>query len=78
MKVLLDEMVDVRFRRCLPGHDVFSVDYLKWKGLKNGAIIARAAAERFARDHHCRYRNSKTAERRCASACDPCDLFEWK
>jgi hypothetical protein len=47
MKVLLDEMVDVRFRHLLPGHDVFSVEYMQWKGLKNGALIARAADEKF-------------------------------
>jgi len=44
MKVLLEEMIDVRFRLLLPGHDVFSVDYMKWKGVKNGALIAVAAA----------------------------------
>lgn len=47
MKVLLDEMIDVRFRHLLPGHDVFTVDYMRWKSVKNGALVAIAAANRF-------------------------------
>src|SRR4051794_25336072 len=47
MKLLLDESLDVRFRHELPGHDVFTVDYLGWKGTKNGELIARAAADGF-------------------------------
>lgn len=47
MKVLLDESVDVEFRHYLPGHDVYTVTYMRWKGLKNGALIARAAGDGF-------------------------------
>jgi hypothetical protein len=47
MKVLLDECVDVDFRKQLTGHDVFTVAYMKWKGLKNGDLLARADSEGF-------------------------------
>jgi hypothetical protein len=48
MKLLIDEGIDVRFRLRFTGHDAFTVAYLKWKGIKNGALIARAASEGFA------------------------------
>lgn len=47
MKLLLDECIDVRFRDRIAGHEVFTVAYMGWKGLKNGALLAIAAAERF-------------------------------
>ena len=47
MKVLLDESVHVDVRLLLTGHDVFTVSYLRWKGTKNGALIAKAVAEDF-------------------------------
>lgn len=47
MKVLLDEMIDTRFRHLLVGHEVFSVEYMSWKGVKNGALISQAAASGF-------------------------------
>src|SRR4051794_27837746 len=47
MKILLDESVDVNFRHRLMGHDVFTVAYMGWKGLSNGALITRAAADGF-------------------------------
>jgi len=47
MKILLDERVDVRFRDRLAGHQAFSVACMGWKGTKNGALIARAAADGF-------------------------------
>ena len=47
MKVLLDESVDVHLRRELVGHDVFSVTYMGWNGLKNGALLRRAADDDF-------------------------------
>jgi hypothetical protein len=47
MKVLLDESVDVHFRDHLPGHSVFTVTYMRWKGLKNGALISHADKDSF-------------------------------
>src|SRR3954469_14150086 len=47
MKVLLDEKINVRFRHHLPGHDVFTVQFMGWKALSNGALIARAALDGF-------------------------------
>lgn len=45
--MLLDESKGRRFGRLLVGHDVASVDRLRWKGLKNGALLRRAADEGF-------------------------------
>ncbi len=41
MKLLLDENLpnDLRFDFGV-GHEVFTVDYLNWKGIKNGALLA--------------------------------------
>jgi hypothetical protein len=47
MKVLLDECVDVEFRKHLAGHDAFTVAYMRWKGLKNGDLLRQAAAAGF-------------------------------
>ena len=47
MKVLLDENLPHRLRLFLPGHDVFTVDYLRWKGIQNGRLLALAAANGF-------------------------------
>ncbi|MEI6084916.1 MAG: DUF5615 family PIN-like protein [Verrucomicrobiota bacterium] len=46
MRLLLDENLDWRLRRDLPGHIVESVPLIGWAGLKNGALLARAN-ERF-------------------------------
>ncbi len=43
MKLLLDECVNQRFRTHLPGHDVFTVGFLGWSGLKNGVLLRTAA-----------------------------------
>ena len=47
MKVLLDENLPHRLRLFLPGHDVFTIDYMKWKGVQNGRLLALAAGEGF-------------------------------
>jgi hypothetical protein len=38
----LDENLDWRLRRDLPGHTVESVPLIGWAGLKNGALLAEA------------------------------------
>ena len=47
MKILLDENLDWRLRRDLPGHEVESVPLIGWAGLQNGALLAEAE-KRFA------------------------------
>lgn len=42
MKVLLDECVHQDFRHRIPGHDVFTVGYMGWRGTKNGALLRLA------------------------------------
>jgi len=46
VRILLDENLDWRLRRDLPGHTVESVPLIGWAGLKNGAMLA-AAEKRF-------------------------------
>ena len=42
MNILLDENLDWRLRRDLPGHTVESVRLIGWAGLKNGVLLAEA------------------------------------
>lgn len=42
MKILLDENLDWRLRRDLPGHKVESVPSMGWAGLHNGELLAKA------------------------------------
>ena len=48
MKILLDENLNWRLERFLPGHEVHSVPRIGWAGLKNGPLLQRAADEGFA------------------------------
>jgi predicted nuclease of predicted toxin-antitoxin system len=45
MRLLLDESVPRRLRRALPEHTVKTVVEMRWSGVKNGALLALAAAE---------------------------------
>jgi predicted nuclease of predicted toxin-antitoxin system len=45
VKILLDENLDWRLRRDLPGHTVESVSLIGWAGLKNGVLLAEAEKE---------------------------------
>ncbi|HEY6249772.1 MAG TPA: DUF5615 family PIN-like protein, partial [Candidatus Angelobacter sp.] len=42
MKILLDECVDQRFRKDLPGHNVSTVREMGWAGKKNGELLTLA------------------------------------
>jgi len=42
MKVLLDENLTVDLRHIIPGHDVATVQFMRWKGTKNGALLRLA------------------------------------
>ena len=45
MRLLLDENLNWRLERFLPGHDVKSVPRIGWSGLKNGKLLAQAQGE---------------------------------
>lgn len=47
MKILLDENLPHDLRHFLAGHEVFTVAYMKWAGIKNGQLLAKAAAAGF-------------------------------
>ncbi len=47
MKILLDENIDVSFRHLLNWHDVFTVDFMGWKGIKNGDLLRAAIQNNF-------------------------------
>ncbi len=47
MRILLDENLNWRLERFLPGHEVRSVPLLGWAGLKNGRLLQRATDEGF-------------------------------
>jgi predicted nuclease of predicted toxin-antitoxin system len=42
VRILLDENLDWRLGRFLPGHEVKSVPRLGWAGMKNGKLLVRA------------------------------------
>ena len=43
MRILLDECVDARLRHELPGHEVRTVSYVGWSGIKNGKLLRLVA-----------------------------------
>lgn len=47
MKLLLDENLPHQIRSELPGHDVFTVAYMRWVGVENGDLLRLAAAAGF-------------------------------
>jgi len=44
MRILLDENLDWRLRRHLPGHEVDTVTFIGWSGMSNGTLLRAAAA----------------------------------
>jgi len=42
MRILLDECLNWRLARGLPGHSVTSVQRMGWSGVKNGELLALA------------------------------------
>jgi hypothetical protein len=42
LKILLDENLDWRLERHLPGHEVESVPLIGWAGVGNGELLERA------------------------------------
>jgi len=47
VRVLLDENLPHGLRALLAGHEVFTVAYLGWIGVRNGEPLAAAERERF-------------------------------
>jgi hypothetical protein len=47
MRILIDECIDERFRRFLPGHDCQTARYAGLAGLKNGELLAAAETAGF-------------------------------
>ncbi len=47
MRILLDENLDWRLKRHLPGHEVDSVPLLGWAGIQNGELLRKAAENGF-------------------------------
>lgn len=47
MNVLLDECMDHRLRREMPGHDVKTVEQMGWASIKNGKLLRLAADSGF-------------------------------
>jgi predicted nuclease of predicted toxin-antitoxin system len=47
MRVLIDECLDWRLAREFHGHDATSVQKMGWSGIKNGKLLALAAADGF-------------------------------
>ena len=45
MKVLMDECVPTPLRKVLSNHEFSTIDDLGWKGIKNGALVAKAAGQ---------------------------------
>jgi hypothetical protein len=45
LRILLDECVDRRFARSLPGFDVVTVPQMGWAGIKNGSLLRLAEKE---------------------------------
>ncbi len=48
MKILLDENIDVRFKNYFPSsYNVFTIQDMGWKGLKNGELLKLLAENNF-------------------------------
>jgi predicted nuclease of predicted toxin-antitoxin system len=42
MRILIDENLDWRLKRDLPGHEVSTVQAMGWQGLQNGDLLRQA------------------------------------
>ena len=47
-RVQLDENLPIRLQFWLPSVEVVTVEFMGWKGVRNGDLVQRAQAERFA------------------------------
>ena len=48
MKILLDENIDVRFKKYFPDvHEIYTVQDMGWKGIKNGELLTLLSQNNF-------------------------------
>lgn len=48
MKILLDENIDVRFKKCFPDeYEVYTVKDMRWNGIKNGELLTLLSQHNF-------------------------------
>jgi predicted nuclease of predicted toxin-antitoxin system len=47
MKLLLDENLPHLLRHEIPGHECFTVAYMRWSGIENGELLTHAASASF-------------------------------
>jgi predicted nuclease of predicted toxin-antitoxin system len=47
-RILLDENLPVRLRHWMPGIQATTVEFMGWKGMRNGQLVHLARAEQFA------------------------------
>jgi hypothetical protein len=48
MKILLDENIDIRFKRLFPAtYEVYTVMDMQWNGIKNGALLKLLSEHNF-------------------------------
>lgn len=45
LRILLDECVNMRLRREIPRHRVYTVEYMGWKSLQNGELLTAASKQ---------------------------------
>jgi hypothetical protein len=45
VNVFLDECIDRRFAKLLPGHDVKTAQQMGWTGVKNGTLLGLVATQ---------------------------------
>jgi hypothetical protein len=45
LRVLIDECLPTAVHHLITGHDVRTAEFMGWKGLKNGALLAAAAPQ---------------------------------
>ncbi len=48
MKILIDEDLDIRLRHLFPDNETYTVEYMGWKSLSNGAMLDKAVDAGFA------------------------------
>ena len=69
MRVLLDNNIDRRFLRLLPGHEVTHVQQIGWDKLQNGELIASAEEAGYSvlvtADKNLRYQQNLKGRRLC-------------
>src|ERR1043166_1520861 len=47
MKILLDEVIPIQFKKELQDYDIYTVRDLNWLSIKNGELLKRALREGF-------------------------------